>query len=285
MVSAGAFMLQCVGSPRELPVVISAMDRSLAGLGPRRGPDDNILTLPGAGHELPRAMRMLATRGAKVPEEPKTVGEIIFYLDTLAASDDFRPSGWLEKCMGWLNHESPFVRESVLRNTPLPLSDEFKSHLPPLFSDVDCGVQRAACELAQKPADRNLAELVLQVFAGTKHHWVLNAARNAAVNLGARVDVVRISAERMHEPDMLSDAMTSFSMIVQHSGSRGGNNNISRDEVLAIQQAWLEFLDEHFDEIQAGKRFEIGDPALTPELFGRAATFYLEGGEKWPPQP
>ena len=156
--------------------------------------------------------------------------------------------------MGWLNHDSSFVRESALRNTPLPLSDEFKAQLPKLFSDIDCGVQRAACELAQKTGDRSLAKHVLDVFARTKHNWVLNAARNAAVNLGARADVVQISVKRMHEPGMLSDAMNSIAMIVQHHGAQGGNTNLSREELLAIQQQWLEFVAAHFDEIQAGKR-------------------------------
>ena len=88
------------------------------------------------------------------PAAPAKVGEILLYLDTLAANAEFRPPGWPEKCVGWLNHDSSFVHKSALRNTPLPLSDEFKAQLPKLFSDVDCGVQRAVCDLAQKTGDR-----------------------------------------------------------------------------------------------------------------------------------
>jgi hypothetical protein len=281
-VNAAAFMLQCVGSRDDFPLVIAVINRSLAGLQPRREPDAEILNPPGASYELLRVMRMLGTRGAELSEEPQTVGQIVFYLDKLAVSSEFRPPGWSVKCVGWLDHDNPFVRESVLRNTPLPLPDGFKTRLPQMLADADLGVQRAACQLAQKTREESLAAHVVTVFAKAKHPWVLNAARNAAVALGAKADILKVSAERMHEPDMLSDAMTSFAMIVKHGGSRGGNTNISRDEILAMQKLWLEFLDAHFDEIQLGKLFEIGDPLLKPELFGRACTFHLKDDTSWP---
>ena len=82
-----------------------------------------------------------------------------------------------------------------------------------------------------------------------------------------KADVVRISAERMHEPEMLTHAMDSFTAIVNHRGSGGGDMNHSIDEILRLQKLWLAFVGEHFDEIQAGKLFDIGDPLLKPELF------------------
>lgn len=284
LASVGGFMLQCLGGPDDVPVLIAAMDRSLEGLKPRRTKDANILDPPGAGRELLRAIGMLLTRGAAVPEDPSTPGEIILYLDNLTRQQQVRPRGWEKQCAKWLSHDNPYVRESVLRSTPLPLSDEFRAKLPRMFKDPDLGVQRAACELAQKIREPMLRESVLAVFAETRHQWVINAARNAAVALGGKTEVVRISAERMHEPDMLSEAMTSFAMIVKHSGGRGGSTNVSRDEVLEMQRLWLAFVEEQRDEIQEGSLFRIGDPRLKPELFGKACTFHLQGGGTWPPR-
>jgi hypothetical protein len=40
----------------------------------------------------------------------------------------------------------------------------------------------------------------------------------------------------------------------------------------------------HAQEIRDGKQWALGDPALTPELFGRALHFRLADGTQWPPR-
>ena len=116
-----------------------------------------------------RYQQILAARGAAGAAEPTTPGEIVFYLTRLAASERFRPDGWAEKCTAWLGHDNPFVRESALRNTPLPLPAPFKTFFAESFADHDFGVQRAACMLARKTRDRGLSQHVVTVFAGATH--------------------------------------------------------------------------------------------------------------------
>jgi hypothetical protein len=57
---------------------------------------------------------------------------------------------------------------------------------------------------------------------------------------------------------------------------------LSRAERIELRKQWRLFLVKHGAEIRAGKKFKVGDPELTPALFGRARTWQLADGETWP---
>ncbi len=64
----------------------------------------------------------------------------------------------------------------------------------------------------------------------------------------------------------------------------GGTNSLKADELVSLQAAWRAFVIAHAQEIRDGKQWALGDPALTPELFGRALHFRLADGIQWPPR-
>jgi len=78
------------------------------------------------------------------------------------------------------------------------------------------------------------------------------------------------------EPEPIGEAIISFTMIVKH-GSAG---NILREEVLAMQKLWLDFVEERCNRMKVrGQSFQNRRSAAEAEDFKNACTFHLKDGK------
>jgi hypothetical protein len=144
-------------------------------------------------------------------------------------------------------------------------------------------VLRAACEYAGRLRDPALKPAVLKVVASARENFTINAANSAAVALGAKAEACEIWIDRLDEP-RIWPAMSFLATIVKYPGhGTGANTNVEAEEIAALKRRWQEFLPLHRERIASGRLFEIGDPELTPDLFGRIFHFGTKDGA-WPPR-
>lgn len=285
LVDLGADMLRNVGMPEDQRGLLAALDRELKVMPPRTGDDANGLGPPGTAGAILWALAALRHRGAPAPLTPATPGEIELYLQSLECDYRYRPVGWYPRSTEWLKHPNPFIRESSLRALMTPLvKPDVGGALPALLSDPDQGVQRTACEYAEQLGDSSMRPLVLKVLETARATFLVKAANDAAVALGGTADACDIWIRRMSEPKMLYPAMSFLARTIKYPGhGMGGNTgNVQKQEIAALQARWTEFLSKHRERIQSGRLFEIGDPEITPDLFGKVLQFGLEDGRSWP---
>jgi hypothetical protein len=144
------------------------------------------------------------------------------------------------------------------------------------------GVQIATCKVAEKTKAVTARSAVLKVLRTVYEDWLLDAAYPAAVALGARFEALAIAIERLDEKGMAANSLQQLSTVVQaRPGSWGGSLDLGRARVL--KRRWRAFLHGHSKELKAGRRFKIGDPALSAELFPREIFRFKRGdGTSWP---
>ena len=284
-IGTGAFMIEAVGMPEDAPAVLGAMLPVLEQtMTPRTEPKDNILNDPEPLPELLRAMAALHKRGYSMGPNFSGNAELLLYFTWLADQPPPRPENW-QQCFEAFGTSSPYaIREAVLRSAPLPLPEACVPGVRAALADKDLGVCRAACELVGKSNDQRFLAPLLEIIATENHEWLLGSATNAAVRLGAGYELLHIWAERLGDEHLYGQALDCLQGVLDmKTYGSSGRTDLSRAERLHLREVWLAFLDHHEKELRAGKRFKLDDPAVQPELFGRARQLNLADGSRWPP--
>lgn len=283
-VAAGARIIEAIGEPEDAPAVLAALDRALQQTNkPRREPKDNILDLPQPVRELTQAMDALHGRGFALGEGLSGHAQIFLWFRWLANDPPPRPPRW-QQMMEAFATASPYpLREAVIRSIPLPLADEHVPFIMRGLSDSDLGVCRAACNMAGASGDTEFLQPILDIIATEHHEWLLYATNDAAKKLGAGFELYETWADRLGEEHLFVLALRELVGVLELPSSGGGRTDLSREERLELRKAWKVFLSEHAEEIRAGKRFAVTDPAVTPALAGRGAMWQLPDGTTWPP--
>jgi hypothetical protein len=49
-----------------------------------------------------------------------------------------------------------------------------------------------------------------------------------------------------------------------------------------LRKAWFDFIDEHRQELREGKRFEVGNPPLSPKMLPPKFQLHRDGQSPWP---
>jgi hypothetical protein len=180
-----------------------------------------------------------------------------------------------------LSSASPLVREKAVSLLPSPLPPTFRPGLVAAFSDSDVGVQRTACDWVAQSKDTSFRDAVLKVLRNARHEWLFRSAANAADVLGAHRSVFEAHIARIENKAEVTDALSSLAMltIANYRGGASGDAHRTPEELRAIKAAWQIFLDKHGTEIDAGKKFPIGSPAL----FGKALRLHFDDGTAFPP--
>ena len=100
---------------------------------------------------------------------------------------------------------------------------------------------------------------------------------------GMSLDLLEVWADRLADADVYPIALDFLQNVLDGpSGNYSGRTDLSRAERLQLRKAWKEFLARYADEIRAGKRFKLSDPAVTSALVGRARSWRLPDGTCWP---
>jgi len=284
-IAAGAFMIQAVGTTNEAPAVRTALDRVLDPLvRPRRDPKDDILDQPEGVRELLDAMDVLRSRGYTLSEDQLSgQGAFLLYFTWLAHQPPPRPERWLE-LLNVFGENCRFpTRVAALSSIPEPVPADCLAFVKARLADDDLGVVRAACTVAGKSGNKIFLKPLLEIIATEQHEWLLREATDAANKLGAGFDLLDTWADRLTEEHLHGLALDSLQTVIEGlPGSSSGRTDLTRGERIELRDQWKAFLAKHADEIRGGKKFKVGDPALTPALFGRARTWQLPDGKFWP---
>lgn len=286
-VALGARLLAAIGVADDAPALLVALDRAVeSAYNPRRDPKDNILDFPAPIPDLVRALDLLRARGYAPGDPPQSKGQALLYFLALAKEPPPRPDGWLR----WLNiyaESGKFpLREAALRSIPAPVPPEARPLVRRGFDDADLGVVRAACAVAGKSGDPDFLPPLLDIVAAEQHEWLLREASQAAQALGAGFDLLETWADRLGEERLYPLALDSLQTALDvPTGNHSGRTDLPRAERLALRTAWKDFLARHADDLRAGQRFKVDDPAVSPALAGRARRWNFPDGSVWPPPP
>lgn len=286
-VAIGAQLLAAIGVADDAPALIAALDRAVeSAYNPRRDPKDNILDFPAPIPDLAHALDLLLARGDAPGAPPQSKGQALLYFLALAKEPPPRPDGWLR----WLNiyaESGKFpLREAALRSIPDPVPPEALPLVRRAFDDADLGVVRAACTVAGKSGDPDFLRPLLDVVAAEQHEWLLREAAQAAQALGAGFNLLETWADRLGDEHLYLLALDSLQTALDvPTGNHSGRTDLPRAERLALRTAWKDFLARHADELRAGQRFKVDDPAVSPALAGRARRWNFPDGSVWPPPP
>lgn len=281
-VAAGAFMFTCIGKKEDASLVLTAINNSRNPThNPRTDPKDNILDMPQPIRELLQAMDALKTRGYSMGQHVSGDAEILVYFHFLKGDPSPRPEHYNQFLEAFGIASWPLIREAAVDSVPAPIPPEHKDFIAQRLEDKDLGVCRAACIAAGKSGDPTFLQPLLDIIAAEQHEWLLHEASNAAQKLGGGYNLLSVWVDRLPDEHLCGHALDTLQTVLEVPGSYSGQT-VSRQERLELRNAWREFLTLHADEIKAGKRFKLSDPAVKPVLVGRARSWQMPDGTSWP---
>jgi hypothetical protein len=283
-INCGASIFASVGGVEDAPVITAAIERALRPMiNPRRERKDNILDPPEPLRLLIRAMQALRGRGFQLGESLSGHEEILLYFAFLRGEAAPRPERWRQIFESFATAGPYAVREAAWHSVPRPVPEWCLPALLTALADRDLGVVRTVCSVAADSGDAQLVGPLLEIISTEHHEWLLREASEAAFTLGARYELWNVWASRLGDEHLSSDALTYLQQVIEvPAGSYSGRTDLARAERLALRSAWQQFLQENEHALREGKRFLPSDPAVRPELFGRARTFTLPDGRRWP---
>jgi hypothetical protein len=175
---------------------------------------------------------------------------------------------------------------------PRPIPGWAIKELAPLVNSQDVGVRLQAALLIKDSADARFRKVVLQRISIEVDEWVMNELDRAAYAVGVpRDQVLEAWAKRLEETiynpgtQRFGTGARSFDILkdstFDYSGGSGWSG-ASRKNV-GLSARWLAFIAANREDILRGRKFKVGDPELTEDLFPTGARINHEG-KSWPPQ-
>ncbi len=277
-VQSGAFMMEAVGTPPDLAGVTSALTTAIDRTRTVPPETDVYPTPRGACQELLRAALILLGRGASPAASPHDAGETAVWL--VALGQGARPAGWEAELGRALAHRIAYVRQLALQRTPAPVPARMVPAVAADLAHPDPDVQVAAAQLAQRGKLVALVKPVLAIVAHAKDDMRLNAAINAAGDLGARYDCALVLAGRIPEPAMSNEVLGELVSLLDEHGY-GSSGAPSPGAAAALARRWKLFIVKHKAQIEAGTRIPI-DASVPPDLVPSGWTVHRRDGTSWP---
>lgn len=281
-VAAGAFILQCVGEPADLPPLTDALTVAVER-AQHEAPEKGIYPRPhGAAQELVRAAEMLLARGALPPPAPRSPGGWAVYFVQARRDPAFLASVTPATWEAVLRGPSSYLRQLALESVAAAPPAVVRALLPALMEDPDLDIRIESCRVAGRSHDPELVPLLVAILRSASDFRLLSTAFNAAHELGAYYEALQVAAERLPEKDQFGDMIGYLAGIVDGSKGFGADYQQAAPVLVATSGHWQRFLREHRADIARGERFAIGDPRLTPELFPPGFHFWTADGKQWP---
>jgi len=276
----GAFMIEAVGEAADGPSLSAAL---VVGL-------NRTLTLPfekgiyprprGAMQELMRAGTVLLARGYVPRPAPDRAGDLVLWL--AAFEKAARPDNWIELLQMALGHRIPYVRELALGHLPADAPPRLFEFVGGALesSDVDLKIEGCNAVKRLKLSEYRDAVAAIVQTAQKSETFLMNLSANALYVVGGRVEVMEIMARRVAEPEMWSEA---FGWLEgAFADIRGSGGSAEQADLPAVSARWLSFIAAHRAELEAGQKFSLEDPAVTPDLVPRGYTLSRAGKPDWP---
>lgn len=238
-IRCGAYILEAVGTANDMPALVAVLNKLVPVVEATKPPQyiGEIAPIRVASSELGYAIEALAGRGVEPIADPRTPGDILHVILALKQRKDFRPSGWEKRCLDWIEHSTPYLREAVLFNSPRPIPES-------LVGAYRSGVQ--------------------QVIASTKEQTVIHIAVQFALDVKIPVDeILGMLVGRLdsNEPQMY----VNLSLCLRDLLESGKHDHPFADctrvpnakEIAKMKAAWKQFLKEHGQAIRQGKHFDL----------------------------
>ena len=110
--------------------------------------------------------------------------------------------------------------------------------------------------------------------------WRFAYVCRAAMQLNARRDLAEALIERLTDEKLRGIPLQELIVLVVEGQSH--RYLITPEGLIAMQAAWREWIAQHGEEIDAGKKFKPGDKNLPRTLFGTFDQLPLPDGSHWP---
>jgi hypothetical protein len=282
-IATGAYMMECVGTKSESPLIVAALNREVKNTLSYELQTDIYPRPRGACMELQRAAKMMLKRGVSAPENSTSPGESMLFLIALQDNAAFRPEGWMQTCDRLLQSDIPYIQENTLKALPAPMPRFLQKHLAPILKlgDIDASIE--ACRIIERDKLTDLKEPILAVLRTATEDWLFRAASSAALTIDAKYERIEILVSRLDEPDMMFDCLDALKTIFANTGGGGANSNIDISAAARrIKPKWQTFIKEHKADLEAGKTFNLPHPKVTADMFPEGYYMSLKDGTHWP---
>ncbi len=269
---AGAYLLECVGEPADLPAVIRGLDAAALAAKAPDFDDAGVFELREAGVALIR-------RGAKLALPGKSAGEGLLFARAIAKLPTYRPSGWEAAFVALLRDDRVYVRKAALDAFTGDPGPALVMALADCLRDPDAAVRTAACWASLKAKSKDLERPLLNVLGSATDGRLIYAAQRVVIDHGMapRVDGLRVLVGRLGEPAMARTCLKYLaSWVVEGRSTLEGADDpkdpycLSPTEVASCQRAWKRVLKDREKELAGGTTYPFDAPRLpTRELFPR----------------
>jgi hypothetical protein len=291
-IESAARLFSSVAPPDEMSTIIKALGRMLERTEEVK---KETPLYHGVIPHLQWAAQGILARGGKVPEDPKSPGEIAVYLESLGRNPhnmtpkEDRPALPVEfdgYAQQWIDHPISYIQRLTIESLPTPCPDWAIEPLRTRLDDDDVGVQYAAINTISGSGDKSFSPALLKLVREADDQWVVGAASEAAKKLGMPRDEVLLAwAERLDriEHDENFRTLMELTSLIEQQGCSGNSNDPkpTRAEQAALKNRWIKLITDHREAIRDGKVFKVGDPEITPDLIPQDFSIGVDGSQ-WP---
>jgi HEAT repeat protein len=278
-----SYIYECVGMPEDLPDLARGYTKAIEATKTLPFETHQYFRPRGAAYGYRFATRRLLDRGAKAPVPPQTAGEAAVFFLALASQKDFRPAGWQDQAVRWLKDETPYLREFVLDHLPEPVPAAVLDLLPQQLAHEYIDLQIAACHVARKHPRPAFRQPLLQILKTGKEEHLLNAATVAGPPNGLTNDrILEVLLGRLGNDDLGGKGVVRLLLLILDDNQGRAEFQLTDAVRTATVARWRRFLEQNRPRLRQGRRFRIGDPEITPDLFPPGFQFYHQG-KLWPP--
>jgi hypothetical protein len=228
------------------------------------------------------ARELIAQTGALPAPDPKTPGEIVTYLGWLATAQPWPPEAG-GRVAAWTEHPMPYLREMALGVVQAAPPPKVRDRLPALIEDADINVRLAAAQLAQRAKEPSGNAALLRRLAEAPSTWEIDAMAYALAATGGQYEAWQALANRLDEPKLTCKLLVHLSKVVEGAAGNGWRDELPAGEPARLKERWRAWLAEHETELRTGKRFKVGEAALTTDLFPPEFSVSTPQGD-WPPR-
>ena len=285
-VDDGAYLMGGIGVPEDISHLVAALNSELPKTGLKTEERNIYYRRRSVCWRLDDALERLIERGASVPVQPSSPGEVMLFLAGLRTDHELRPAGWIETCDAALKSHVAYVQERALESLPQPFPEELHQNLPALLESNQHGVATAACRIIGRDKLTQFRKPVLSTLRRAKDDWLFRAASQAAIEIGAEQERLEILVSRLDEPGMLYPCLNALRTVFDNVGGGGWNTNIDvAAEAKRIKPKWEKLLVDHAEYLQSGKRFTLPNPDISSDMFPEQFTMTLRVGatsSTWP---
>ena len=280
---AAAFFLQCVGTPEDIPFLITALDIAIeksailpfeSGIYPRPR---------GACQELQRAAKILLLKNCAVNDNPQTPAESLLFMMKINSDSSYRPVDWEKKFAVLFQHKYAYIREHAIINFPKKNFQSFLGELNEISNDRDTDVIIEFLKFTANVNPPQFLENITNIANRVKDNEMMRYVENAISRYpGAYYKFLEILVERITEPGMDTVCFTFLRNLIENENG-GRFVGAERQERFDIQQKWRDFLKTYRKKIEDGQKFNIDSGEITTDMFPGKFYVSLKNKTFWPP--